>query len=434
MAEFGGYLTPRRPVGLLFGRGHVDPALPASERTLRPGQRLVAVLGVGMTEAMGIPQPGFEGVIFKALELLDVAEVVRNHRVLAFDERDRVLQHLTLLQRCDRHGAGPAALGPTALQRDVVSTDGSQRLEFQRLLAAQTERDLKQDRGSDVGAFNRAELAHVERLRAVAHGFAAFADAVGPVIAVDDVGFADLLRPPTQEGQAIADGGVRLIFVQPFLDQCFSVFRFQRAGIGKLVAEVGQFRRHGGEAALAVGLRAIRAITVTAAQPYQVHGEIVHLAQVHFAVSVDGRCLSVDQVTPRSIRGRGRNAGLFSFAVRAARASLVAGLFGLPCWAVDMTLQAWRQLPPPWRRADKVSVHSSLLLVGKTVREMDPRLRDLRRLWTEPCENDQPVALKMIILARRDGLGIWVSCGVLWRKPPKLWGCRRSVTPQWIGE
>lgn len=110
MAEFGGYLTARRPVGLLFGWAHVDPALPAREGTFGAGQRLVAVLGVGMTEPMGIPQPGFEGVVLKPLELLDVGQVVGDHRAFALDEADDMFKYLALLQRRDRHGARTAAL------------------------------------------------------------------------------------------------------------------------------------------------------------------------------------------------------------------------------------------------------------------------------------------------------------------------------------
>lgn len=49
----------------------------------------------------------------------------------------------------------------------------------------------------------------------VARDFATFGDAVRGIVAVDDIDLVDLLRPPSQPGEAVADTGIRGIGIEP---------------------------------------------------------------------------------------------------------------------------------------------------------------------------------------------------------------------------
>ncbi len=123
-----------------------------------------------------------------------------------------------------------------------------------RLLAAQAERGLQQQGCLDVGTFDGGKLGLVEGLRTVAGGGTALVHAIGGVVTVHDAGLVDLLGPPPQPGEPVADAGVGRVGIKPSFDKGFDVFWFEGSRRRQFVAEVCEIVRHCGEAASAVVL------------------------------------------------------------------------------------------------------------------------------------------------------------------------------------
>lgn len=145
MAEFGGDLSPCGAVGLAFLLRHRGPVLAACQRAGLTGQDLVAVLGIGVTVSVRIAQVHLEGLVFEPLEVFDITKLGRDQGAATGHEFHDVLEDIALFQRGNRDGASPAPFGPTGLQRNVVATYRSLRLEFHRLLAAQAKGRLQQE-------------------------------------------------------------------------------------------------------------------------------------------------------------------------------------------------------------------------------------------------------------------------------------------------
>lgn len=186
-----------------FLGGHLLPGFAAGQRAGEPGEGLVAALGIGVAEPVGVSEACLVGLVLIAFELLDIGELGRDQRALPLDEGGDVLQRVALLQRGDGHCSRAATFGPAALECDLVSAHGDLRPELDRFLTAQAEGDLQQERGLDVRAFDGLEFCRVEGLGAVARDLAALGHAIGGVVAADHVRLADFLGPPAQPAQSL---------------------------------------------------------------------------------------------------------------------------------------------------------------------------------------------------------------------------------------
>ena len=263
MAEFSGNLPPCGPVGLTLLLRHGGPVLAAVEWAGLSGQNPVAFLGIGVPESVRIAEVHLESLVFEPFEMFDIAEFGRDQGAAAGYKLHDMLKHVALFQCRNWHGTRPTAFGPACLQRDMVAAYRGLRLELHRLLAAQAEGRLQQQRSLDVRAFDRFELGGIESLGAVTSYLTVFGYAIMGVVAVDDIGLVDLLGPPAQPGQPVADAGVGGVGIKPLLYQSVDMFGFEGGSGRQFVAEIAEIVRHSGQAALAVGLGAERAIFVT---------------------------------------------------------------------------------------------------------------------------------------------------------------------------
>jgi len=144
-------------VDLTLFRVHGLAAWPTGGRRLPAGQFLVAVLGIGMTKAVHVGEPGAQGITLVDAELLHIVAVARDQGAKA-GQPPCAVQHLPLFRGADRDGAFPAALGPARLEHEVVATIGKARLELHRLFPAQTEGLLQFQAHADVLIADLAQL------------------------------------------------------------------------------------------------------------------------------------------------------------------------------------------------------------------------------------------------------------------------------------
>ena len=84
-------------------------------RCLPAGQFFIAVLGVGMTQAVHLGKAGAQGVAFVDAHLVPVVAVARNQGAEAGKAAGTV-QHIALRHGKDRDDPLPATLGPAGLE------------------------------------------------------------------------------------------------------------------------------------------------------------------------------------------------------------------------------------------------------------------------------------------------------------------------------
>jgi len=104
---------------------------------LPAGERLVALLGVAMTQTAQPGQAGIGGMTLVHAQLLAVAAMVWNHGTTA-GQPVRALKRRPLRRRAHGYGACLAALGPAVLEHQVLAPVREARPELDGLFAPQT--------------------------------------------------------------------------------------------------------------------------------------------------------------------------------------------------------------------------------------------------------------------------------------------------------
>mgnify|MGYP001819664905 CR=1 FL=1 len=185
----------------------------------------VALLGVGMPEAVRILDPRIADLAVVAISLLNEV-LVRWDQRATFGEFPDFLEESPVLVCPDWHRPRPTTLGPAGLQFDVLVRDRVVRSELNGFLAPQAKGGLQPEAQPDVWVRDLPQLFFLEfpGLR-FGGNLAAVADVVGAVVLRDHVALADLPGPPPQAGHAVLERADAEALVFPQGDQGLNVFR-----------------------------------------------------------------------------------------------------------------------------------------------------------------------------------------------------------------
>ena len=276
MAQFPADGDPCLAVQLALLRRQRLAVWSTGGRAFPAGQFLVAILGIGVAQAVHLGQTGAQGVALIDAELMHVVAVARDQGATAGKSVGAV-EGFPLLLGPDGDDPLLAALGPARLEHKVVTPVGEAWLEFHRLFPAQAEGLLQFQAHAYVFIANLFELLAGHHLSL---GFIGdetpVRDTVVFVGTRHHVLLVNLVRPPTNHGHAVLDSPDRQALGEPVLDQGIDVFWFQGPINHLAIAKVAELIGYQGQHALAFDLGGIAAFPALAAQFLELVVQVSH--------------------------------------------------------------------------------------------------------------------------------------------------------------